>query len=197
MWEQRPRRSKPGSANSPRIFLARDLSRSVVSPLRQVRLQKALRHPLDSFVPMRFSPPRPNRIKLEHPVLYRTMSAFTNVAHLNVPTCLALLIENCSSSKPDGIPNPLLRQSHTFFRVTEIAIVQFLLRWNLTFITGRHAQPIPTASQRKSRRMYPGSIFELLRRHKKWTRHYRLLHKKKLLRSAHSTHHAHPSQCEL
>lgn len=61
-------------------------------------------------------------IELEHPVLYRTMSAFTDVAKLNASAHHAfLVIANGSSRKAHGIPGPFLGQASTTLGVAKIA----------------------------------------------------------------------------
>jgi hypothetical protein len=63
--------------------LARDPSDSLVSPLRNVRLQEAFRHPLYSLVCMQLVPPLSSGIKIEYTVLHWTMPPFANVVNLN------------------------------------------------------------------------------------------------------------------
>jgi hypothetical protein len=146
---------------------------------------------------MQLIPPLSHRIKLKYPVFHRKMSAFADVSNLNAR--VIAVIKNRSSPEPHRIPRPLLRQPSTFLRIAKIAeLLQLLLRRNLALMPRRRAAPAPATSQRKPPRMHPRSVLELLHRHEKWTRHDRpSLYHKTLSRTAHSTHHAHASQCQI
>src|ERR1700731_3988382 len=91
-------------------------------------------------------------------MLYGTMSALADIADLNAMTDCALrlcvsviliLIADGSNAEADGIPCALSWGGRTTFRITEIALVQFVLRWNLAFMTRRGPLPAPPRTERR------------------------------------------------
>jgi len=88
---------------------------------------------------MRLYPSRLEGIKLQRPVLYRTMPALAYVANVNAPPSPILRVTAYGSSrKPDRIPLPLARQSRTPVGIPKIAeLPQLFLRRSLTFMSRR------------------------------------------------------------
>src|SRR5258706_660311 len=127
-------------------------------PLLKVRFQKTLRHPLHAAVVMRmltFSLPG---IKLERPVLGRTMLALAYVANLNA-TANTVSFTHGPGRKSDRISHPLPRQPPATLRIPKITeLPQFFLRRRLTLMPRRRAVAAPPASQRKPTRMQPDPV---------------------------------------
>jgi len=119
-------------------------------------------------------PPRLRHIKLQHPVLRRTMPALAYVANLNASASTVIVSFPALGScpKPHRIPHPLPRQPPATLRVPKVAkLPQLILRWGLTLMFRRRALSAPPASQRKPPCMQPSPVLQLFYRQKKRTRH--------------------------
>jgi len=150
-----PGEARPGySCSNP---LAGSPLHFLVSPPLHIRLQKTFRHPLYPVIWMRTVPAPTGEIIIEHTVRYWIMPAFAHVPNLNAPTRpILLLITNRSSRKPHRIPYSFWRQPPTALRIAKIAeLPQFLLRRNLTLMSGRSALSTPSGSQRKPASVQP------------------------------------------
>src|ERR1022692_1155986 len=74
------------------------------------------------------------------------------------------------------------------FGVAKVAKVpQFILRWDCIFMSGGRAVAGPAASEGKAAGMQPGSVFQLLHRHEKRTRHLSVSLRARNFQKAHST----------
>jgi len=125
----------------------------------QVRLQKAVRHPLYAHIRMCANPFIGDAIILKHSISRRPVVVLANICDRNGSAAIA------AHSKSHRIARALLRQMRACGGIAHIAeLSQFKLAGS--FIRGScRAHAMPPRTQRKSRRMRPVSIVTLLRRH--------------------------------
>src|SRR5216684_7210774 len=118
-------------------------------PLRHVRFDKTLRHPLHAAVAMRTFPPLFRHIKFQNPTLHGAMSPLADVANLNAVASAVSFIHG-PGSKPYRIPQAFLREPRATLRITKVAEVpQLLLCGGLSLMSRRCTLAAPPASQRK------------------------------------------------
>src|ERR1700722_16285481 len=142
---------------------------NALSRLLHPRIQKALRHFLQTRIGMRLDPHRARAIELKNAVGRRTMVSLADVAQLNdaINWLRAAFITSPSQhAKADCIPLAFLRSPRAAVGITKIAkCLLHMLLGNLAFVAGSGAMPAPSSTERQPRRMRPVAAIQLFDRH--------------------------------